>query len=1046
MIKFGNYFLLRTPISSLNFFFELQYQRREDRIAFNQKIKNYFLKPEINEGLFLSSSTLFKNLHSWNNPPNDSEISKLDISYFKYLLRSVYRCTPFGTFAGISTGTISTSQTEFLISNCVKRRIKLDIGFLCDLVSILLKDSELVKTLMVYTNDTIYQIGNEYRYTNYLFHDESKIFSLNSIEHTAILETAIEKARTGIRFNDLASQLSDSKDDSKEAVDFIEKLLEMQILITELEPSVHGGHFQERISEVIKRVDQNSIDSQKLISAIKLTFDLAQSPNTDKYNQINEELSVFGLNRDLSRSFHVDIHRRPDRLNINENDLEPIRRLIEMRHIFQKHIPEIFKSFKERFIELYDDREMPLLEVLDAENGIPYPSNLELNDTPFFLRDLAFENIIGDMHIQETVTIFDKLLVEKLNKSKSETVIRFTWQELSLSLKGQKEPQDDTACMGLILSFLKDSPLLSASNKFEIYFKGAYGPSASNLLGRFCNIDDDLLNRTRSANRKEEELDQGRIYAEIAHLPGKRVGNIVSRPSLRDYEIPILSPPSIHQKTIPLADLTISVTRENRIVLRSKKLNREVAPRLSTAHNFVFNDLPIYRFLCDLQSQDKMEGLYFRWPESANHIRFLPRVNIDNLIVLKAKWKLFKNEIDHLLSIKSDEGLLTEFARLVDKNRIGRIVTFSEGDNQLLIDSENILCLHVLCDLIKGKDEIVLEELLENRDNLAVRDNNNLSYTNEVIIPVTIDLGRSVKVSLPRNTDINIQRSFPIGSEWLYVKIYCGSKSSDHILLFKIAPLVEDLTKRNLINSWFFIRYRDRDGYHLRLRLKGHSNFHLESIRCLYEVFSSEIKNETIRLKFGTYNRELERYGGKLISESEIFFNLDSHSVIELIQFALRIDNNIRWLIGVYAIDSLLDDFEMGIEDRMGFFKLLKTQFANEFNVNSNDKLKKQIDKRYRTDCAMMKEMHTNPQLSELSDLMKKRSLAMRCVIETTKKGLKNNEFVSENSLLSSYIHMFLNRLFESRQREHELLIYDYLFKHYQTLNFQSQNAIGAVT
>src|SRR6185503_4797375 len=96
------------------------------------------------------------------------------------------------------------------------------------------------------------------------------------------------------------------------------------------------------------------------------------------------------------------------------------------------------------------------------------------------------------------------------------------------------------------------------------------------------------------------------------HLPQGRTGNVLSRPVLRDYEIPFLgrsgAPP---ENQIPLTDLQVTVT-EQRIVLRSERLGREVIPRLTSAHNFTFG-LGIYRFLCGLQGQDVIVGLAWNW-------------------------------------------------------------------------------------------------------------------------------------------------------------------------------------------------------------------------------------------------------------------------------------------------------------------------------------------------------------------------------------------------------------------------------------------------
>jgi len=63
----------------------------------------------------------------------------------------------------------------------------------------------------------------------------------------------------------------------------------------------------------------------------------------------------------------------------------------------------------------------------------------------------------------------------------------------------------------------------------------------------------------------------------------------------------------------------------------------------------------------------------------------------------------------------------------------------------------------------------------------------------------------------------DIQRSFIIGSEWLYYKIYTGPKTSDLVLTDIIKPVVANLIANDTIDSWFFIRYNDPK-HHIRVR------------------------------------------------------------------------------------------------------------------------------------------------------------------------------------------------------------------------------------
>lgn len=64
-----------------------------------------------------------------------------------------------------------------------------------------------------------------------------------------------------------------------------------------------------------------------------------------------------------------------------------------------------------------------------------------------------------------------------------------------------------------------------------------------------------------------------------------------------------------------------------------------------------------------------------------------------------------------------------------------------------------------------------------------------------------------------------MRRKFIPGSEWVYCKIYAGEHQIDTLLGTVVYDLVGGLKSEGRIDKWFFIRYRDESGFHLRLRL-----------------------------------------------------------------------------------------------------------------------------------------------------------------------------------------------------------------------------------
>lgn len=290
-----------------------------------------------------------------------------------------------------------------------------------------------------------------------------------------------------------------------------------------------------------------------------------------------------------------------------------------------------------------------------------------------------------------------------------------------------------------------------------------------------------------------------------------------------------------------------------------------------------------------------------------------------------------------------------------------------------------------------------------------------------------------------------IQRDYILGDEWIYYKIYTGHSTSDIILVDIIASISQSLLKEKIIDKWFFIRFSDPEN-HLRIRfhLTDSNNFHIV-IQRFKNVLKKYLKTNLIwNIQLDTYRPEIERYGGKKnIQLSEDLFFHDSKMIVNFISIIEGEEGEeIRWLFSLKAIDSFLDSFNFTIQEKLNLLNNLKTGYAHEFGMSRP--LKKQLDEKYRANRSKIEnflspDFINDPDFIELQKLIEEKkknsSETIQKIIITAKKSK-----IEINNLLNSYIHMTMNRIFKSKGRLHELVIYDFLSRHYQSLYHRKES------
>jgi len=285
----------------------------------------------------------------------------------------------------------------------------------------------------------------------------------------------------------------------------------------------------------------------------------------------------------------------------------------------------------------------------------------------------------------------------------------------------------------------------------------------------------------------------------------------------------------------------------------------------------------------------------------------------------------------------------------------------------------------------------------------------------------------------------NVQRNFILGDSWIYYKIYTGPKTSDTILTEIVKPITEQLIDNKVIDKWFFIRYADPK-HHVRVRFHYTKPEHVGIIiNSLHTKFKTFVEQDLIwKIQLDTYQREIERYGSNTIDLGETLFYYDSKMIVNFIDLIEGDEGEeIRWLFSIRAIDSLLYSFKYNSEEKRDLLIKLSNGFRSEFDTSKH--LGKQLNNKYRNEKDKLYEFMTftakdNPDYEVLLDLLKAKEDNIKPIVTKILKHKKESTLELElNDLMSSYIHMLMNRIFKSKNRMHEMVCYDFLCRYYKS-------------
>ncbi len=705
--QFFNNFVARAPILSYRHFQKLFSQEEFDE----NKIKDIFSNALLQEAIYLASPNLYKELFKWISQEKQfskKEQQRLINTFLKYFSRMSSRCTPFGLFSGVGLGIFGNENSTMCVNTSQKfRDTKLDMHFLGALSQHLLTIPKIKKNILFFPNSTINKIGKKIRYLEYESKNGKRDYIISSAPFSEELKTIMDFSKDGKTFDQLISTLTNDEFSQDDVQEYVVELIDNQVLISELEPNVSGDDFLDILILILERIEASN--EKEILISIKnkmIALDLHFGNPDLVYLEIEELIKKLNVNYDQNYLFQTDLYfdQKNQLSYLWKKELK--KGISILNKITEASEQSYLNDFKKAFYKRFENEEIQLSYAMDTEVGIGYRQDLSTLGVHPYVEDLIIPSLKQKQKLEIKLNSFQILLNQKLQGA--------LWEKCTLinlvdeDLEDFDENWDD---LQETMSFMTE--IISEGGHEKLYLNHGSG-NAGKLLGRFCSEKSDIRNFVKEISLKEQELHSNKILAEIIHLPESRIGNILRRPQIRNYEIPYLGNSTVPKESqISIDDLYLSI-RNNKLILRSKRLNKEIVPCLTNAHNYSTNSLPTYHFLCDFSTQDTRSSLLFHWGGLIHIYNFFPRVEYRNIILSKAKWKITLKEINHFASLMNNrKQLMYEIKKWRKKRQIPEWIQWIKSDNTLLINLENSGLVTMFLSSITNEKTVLIEEFLK---------------------------------------------------------------------------------------------------------------------------------------------------------------------------------------------------------------------------------------------------------------------------------------------------------------------------------------------
>jgi thiopeptide-type bacteriocin biosynthesis protein len=978
--------------------------------------------PHVRRALAVGSPSLLNTVERFRqSKPSRRDAEQTGAKLLRYVTRMSTRPTPYGLFAGVALGTWSRVTDLTIRSTCAVTKTRPDMAWLMALVMSAEANSSIRKRLNTWANPLAVIEAGRLALTERVPTGKGAPGLPVSVRATGAVKRAMSLARRPVPYEELAARLCETTPSATpEKVELLLKdLWEQTFLLTDLRPPLlydsPARYVAERLADIPEAADELA-RLNALLTAASAWDRLEPEGSAEAFLAL---LVQAGGKADGSGEtpVQVDMAMKVEG-GLGERVAVEAARACELL-LQLSPSPRGASSlagYRQAFLNHYGhEREVPLLELLNPNVGLGPPSlhghaPTGPDSQKAALRSQTLLQIAcSALRDRERVVHLDEKRLARLE----------TWR-----------PDAQTAPISLDINILVAARSAAAIDSGD--FTVVLGPNLGALaagrnLGRFADlIGPDGHKALEQAATAEQTHAPDELWAELVHLPSNlRSANVVIRPPVRAYEVALgvtAAAPASH--VIPLDELLVGV-EDGRFCVRWPEAGKRV--RFCTGHMLNLYTAPsVGRFLAELSLDGKALFSTFDWGP-VESFPYLPRVQAGRIVLRLAQWRIQKEDLE----IEPSHGFRQSLDCWRARWDVPRQVFLSVGDNRLVLDlDQDSQSAELRAELVKltAGGSLIVQEVVPSLDEAWLSGPGGHYYSEFIVslvlrsdlrqaTPPTVTDVEGAATSAPPAADPAaqlagpLQRTYPPGSEWLFVKLYGPRGLEDDVISGSMLTLAENLITSGLADSWFFIRYADPNP-HIRLRFRGSPE------RLTGQVFghvcdwAGRLITDGLCQKFvfDTYEREVERFGGPAgAAAAESLFFVDSRYAAQLVHSTgsrTQWPHDHKTLVAV-SIDDLLGAIGFTEEARLRWYrgqaKLGGTDAGSEYRQRKTV---------LRSLLGRPEALANEPGGADIAGLFQARRSALAPVSDCLRQLANRGELgQSLDKLSASFVHLHVNRM-----------------------------------